>query len=382
MNEVLLNNFFSVLNSKVKFVNQVKKEYSKTLASDFNALNFWNIDENKVSQIIAFFLNPNESHGQEELYLKIFLKRFQLSFPTENLNGVEVITEKRTHNNRRIDIYITDEDSGNVIGFENKIYNWTADQYRQVDDYIDFLSGISKNKKFTLIYLAPKNKKLSEYSFNRESFETNYTSDNLKLLNYEEDLIPLIHDFAINSENDRVRSFLLDFERKLKNLYMGNSDINEKDIVKNYVIESKDNLDTSFKIFNNIPALKNELKERFYEQMMEISNELHIPIDENRNRFYLDKLGSNKIAVNFEGGGLIYGIVRNVEDPDKKTYPEIESLFTENFQVSYWWPMWRWMFQQIEYTPDFWQAVIDGSAKNTVKDFVSKISSANFKIEG
>ena len=163
---------------------------------------------------------------------------------------------------------------------------------------------------------------------------------------------------------------------------MGNSDINEKDIVKNYVIESKDNLDTSFKIFNNIPALKNELKERFYEQMMEISNELQIPIDENRNRFYLDKLGSNKIAVNFEGGGLIYGIVRNVEDPDKKTYPEIESLFPENFQVSFWWPMWRWMFQQIEYTPDFWQAVIDGSAKKTVKDFVSKISSANFKIEG
>lgn len=161
---------------------------------------------------------------------------------------------------------------------------------------------------------------------------------------------------------------------------MGNSDINEMDIVKNFITESKENLETSFKIFNNIPALKIELREKFLEQMVEISNELQIPIDENRNRFYLDKLGNNKIAISFEGGGIIYGIVRNEEDPNKKAYPEIELLFQENSQISYCWPMWRWMFQQIEYKPQFWQAIMAGSAKATVKDFITKVISADFKI--
>lgn len=125
--------------------------------------------ENKVSEIFAFFLNPNESHRQEDLYLKLFIKRFQLIFSLENFKDIEVIVEKRTHNSRRLDIYITDKDGNNVIGFENKIYEWTTDQFKQVEDYIDFLSGISKNYKFTLIYLSPKNKKVSEYSFNKEN---------------------------------------------------------------------------------------------------------------------------------------------------------------------------------------------------------------------
>lgn len=373
-------NFYNILHTKVQFVNEVKKEFSKSLASDFNSLDFWNLNENKVSEILTYFLDPSNTHGQDDLYLKIFIKKFDISFSYQNLSDIEAMVEKRTESNRRLDIFITNNRSGDTIAIENKIYEWTKDQYRQIDDYLHFLNNYSKNQNFTLFYLAPSNKQISSWSFNDEEFTKNYKKDCLRFINYEEDIIPLIHLFAINTENDRVRSFLLDFERKLKKLYMGNFDINETEIIKKSITESKNNLETSFMIFNSLPSIKNELREAFYNQMVEISNELNIHIDENRNRFYLDKLGNHKIAISFEGRGLIYGIVRSDEDPNKTTYPHIENLFTENFQVSYWWSMWRWMFQNIEYNADFWQAVLDGSAKKVVKDFIVKIIDSEVSI--
>lgn len=373
-------NFYSILNTKISFVNDVKIQFSKTLASDFNAFNFWTVNENKVSEILSFFLNPLQSHGQNDLFLRLFLSRFNIDFDQLINSDIEVVTEKRTHNNRRIDIFISIDNGINIIGIENKIYEWTKDQAGQINDYLEYLKMYSKEKKFTLFYLAPKKKVISNNSFDIDFFRETYSENCLRFITYEDDIIPLVHEFAINSENDRVRSFLLDFERKLKNMYMGNSDINEKDIVKKFVTESKENLETSFKIFNNLTAIKNDLRERFYEQMIEISHELNVQIDENRNRFIVPKLGSLKIGISFEDGGLLYGIVREDYDSIKTTYPNIEMLFNENFQVSYWWSMWRWLFKDIEYSPDFWQSIIDGSVKNEIKVFVKKIVETDIQL--
>lgn len=373
-------NFFSVLNTKVKFVNEVRKEYSKVLSSDFNSLDFWNVGENKVSEIITFFLNPHESHGHDDLYLNLFIKKFNLEFNYKKITDVKAVVEKRTHNNRRIDIFITGGYGKSTIAIENKIYTWTKDQINQIDDYLKYLDNYCGNQNFTLFYLAPKGKTLSGDSYDHELFLKKYKSECLKFINYEDDIIPLIHEFAINTENNRVQSFLLDFERKLKQLYMGNSDINETEIIKGFVIENKENLETSFKIFNNLPAIKAELKEIFFKQMVEISHELSIPINENRNRFHHSKLGPLRVAVSFESRGLIYGLVRLEQDPRKKTYPELESLFIDNFQVSEWWSMWRWMYKEIDYSAEFYQSVLDGTAKDKVKNFIITIINSDLII--
>lgn len=148
-------NYYSILHTKVQFVKNVKSEFSKSLASDFNSLDFWNINENKVSEILTFFLNPTNSHGQDDLYLNIFIKKFETSFSFENLSDVDAIVEKRTDSNRRIDIFIANKKTGDIIAIENKIYEKTKDQFKQIDDYLDFLNKYSKNQNFTLFYLAP-----------------------------------------------------------------------------------------------------------------------------------------------------------------------------------------------------------------------------------
>lgn len=75
-----LNSFFSLLKTKVEFVDKVKRNYSRTLASDFNSLDFWKVGENKVSEILTFFLNPNASHGQGDVFLKLFIDKFHIKF--------------------------------------------------------------------------------------------------------------------------------------------------------------------------------------------------------------------------------------------------------------------------------------------------------------
>lgn len=375
-----LSNYFSIFKAKIDFVNQVKKEYSKTLASDFNSLDFTYFGENKVSEILCFLLNPNEKHGQGDTFLKLFIEKFNLNFSYKDKSDINAVVEKRTHNNRRIDIFISNSSNGNVIAIENKIYNNTKDQYNQLNDYLNYLQSISLKNNFTFFYLAPQDKVISAESLDFEKTKKFIENGNFKKISYEKDIISLVHNFANSSENERVRSFILDYERKLKTLYMGNSDINETEVVKKTIIENKDNLELSFKIFNNIKNVKADLLNELTNQMIEIGHELNIEFDSKQDRFILPKLGDNKIGVSFEGGGVFWGIVRKTDDKIHRKYQQIENLFLSNYNNSYWWSLYIWQFQNIEVQPDFWISIINKSFKANLKSFIQTLQDNNFEM--
>lgn len=373
--------FYSILKTKVDFVNQVKKEYTRTLASDFNSLDFWYVGENKISEILCFLLNPNASHGQEDVFLKLFIEKFEIKFRYSNISEITVQLEKRTDDNRRLDIFLLSKLSRDVIAIENKIYLSTRDQFNQINDYLNYLSKITKDNQFTFIYLAPKDKIVSNQSYDREKSVELDLEKNMLFINYEEHIISLIHQFAISAENERVRGFILDFERKLKSLYMGNNTINDTEVIKNFILENSSNLDLSFQILNNMKAIKADLRTKFNQQMIEIGDELNILFDLNHGRFYLDKLGDNTVGFSFEGGGILYGIVRKSDSKDERRYTQIESMFDEGVMWSYWWPVYFWLFQNIENNSEFWFSINNGSAKKTIKKFILKLIQADFVIE-
>lgn len=375
-----LSAFYSILKTKVSFINQVKKHYSKVLASDFNSLDFYYVGENKVSEILCFLLNPLGSHGQEDVFLKLFLKKFEIIFEYEDLQDVSAVTEKITDNNRRIDIFLHNKKSTSLIAIENKIYSGTTDQHNQVNDYLQYILNFTREEKFTFIYLAPKGKEISNNSFNKETYDNLVRSGKVKFINYEDDIIPLIHQFAISAENDRVRAFILDYERKLKNLYMGNSELNETDIIKEYIIDNSKNIELSFQIFKNINDAKLELRALFLAQLKEISHELNIFFDEINYRYHLDKLGDNLVGISYESGGIFFGIVRKTDSKDERKFPQIEQYLNGNIQRSYWWPVYFWLFRNIETNPDFWIAVKNGEAKNTIKVFLQTLIESQFDI--
>jgi ankyrin repeat containing protein len=115
---------------------EIKKKWGKE-GKDFNFFQFiedkfWKITETKHSRILAFFLDPNEIHGQGGEFLKLFLRR--LGFDVSNFNAEkwEIYVEKDN-----IDILLQSDTISIVI--ENKS-NGAANQEHQLYRY--WVNGI------------------------------------------------------------------------------------------------------------------------------------------------------------------------------------------------------------------------------------------------
>ncbi|WP_330933874.1 PD-(D/E)XK nuclease family protein [Avibacterium paragallinarum] len=64
-------------------------------ASSFSPFQFIRNDENGLSEIIAFLLDPSQNHGQQELFLNSLLKYLKLP-EYLSYNNVSVTCEKAT----------------------------------------------------------------------------------------------------------------------------------------------------------------------------------------------------------------------------------------------------------------------------------------------
>ena len=122
-----------------KFKQTIAKWNEKEVKGEgFNLINFisriWGIGETKHSQILGFFLNPRENHGQGGLFLKLFLEK--LGFKNSNFNPKDWIVEVEQRSNGRdqIDILIQSRRLEVSIVIENKS-NGAEDQPHQLYRY-------------------------------------------------------------------------------------------------------------------------------------------------------------------------------------------------------------------------------------------------------
>lgn len=376
MTELDIKNFFSLADTKIKLTEQVKNYYGKEVAPNFNSFDFWWIDENKVSEIIAFFLNPNERHEQGDIYLRHFLNKFDLNFFRFNENDKIIVQcEFTTDNGRRIDIIIIKNSFEQVLAIENKIYVGTTDQQNQIKDYFDFLTKKAKNN-FCLIYLSPQDKIVSVDSISLEDRENYINENKLKLLTYEEQMIECLNDFGNLTQNFRVKSFLNDFEKKLRKMYMGEKNINTQQVTIDLINENVNNLEISFLVSNALQEVKRQLKLKFEQEIQEIGHELGLEVE--GIRLKPSKWTKNKISFNYESGGLLYGLTRVEPDNNKTRLPEIETILereiNERFNVSAWWPMWQFFYSNIENNEQFWLDIKNGNAKTRAKQFIKLIN--------
>ncbi len=375
MTELEIKNFFSLTETKLKLIDQVRNYYGKEIAPNFNSFDFWWIDENKVSEILAFFLNPNERHEHGDIYLKHFLKKFDLNFSFDENDKIDVQCELTTDNGRRIDIVIIKNNFEQAIAIENKIYIETPDQDNQLKDYLDFLAKKTKDN-FCLIYLSPQDKIISNDSISPEERE-NYVNDKkLKFLTYEDNMINCLNEFGNLTQNFRVKSFLKDFEKTLRRMYMGENNINTQQVVTDLINESSKNLEIAILVVDSLKEVKRQLKQKFEQQIQEIGHELELEVE--GLKLKPSKWTKHKICFNYEMGGLIYGIARFEKDDNKTRINEIESLLEneikEKFNVSAWWAMWQFFYENIDNNKQFWLDIKSGKAKERAKQFMKLIN--------
>ena len=191
------------------------------LARRFTFFYFVDLDENRMSDVFAYLLNPDETHGQGELFLREFLSDVPLEWLSESgwsrvSIGREVITSRIENWNRRIDIEIAFQiaDSWVAIAIENK--PWAGDQDQQLSDYARHLESMYGGR-FKLIYLTPNGETPSEYSIKREKREELENAGklaNASIRNWASDTGWLKRaEGEVKAE--RVRWFVSDFRKAL-----------------------------------------------------------------------------------------------------------------------------------------------------------------------
>lgn len=371
-----LENYYEILRTKFKLKKELLKHYERTLSPQFNSFYFWWrwIDENKVSEILAYFLDPKETHAQGKIFLKLFLKSVGLDYDCENC-AIEVKKEYPTDENRRIDIVVIFNKGEYVIGIENKIYENTTDQSQQIKHYSEFLEKISKNN-FTLLYLSPMKKALSEDSISSNDRDSLVRFGKLKMINYEEHIISCVHQFSLNSESDRVRAFILDFEKTLKHMYLGEKFMDDHDLIVDFALNSQ-NLETTLKVGFATGEIKRVLKDRFYSQCEDIAKKFDLktscrePYD--WFKFFPSKWNNHNICFYFEGGGLKYGICRNFWSKEKTRMNEIEEILGGRWNVSNWFLCEIYLYRNFENDANGWLDIENGKLKEQVYDFVKRI---------
>lgn len=368
-------NYFDMIQEKINQNKEAKERNKKKLAPDFNSFDFWSIDENKVSEILSFFLDPNGSHNQGDIFLKLFLDKIGKSELNKEVDDVNIIREDTIIQNRRIDITINF--SNFIIGIENKIYESTTDQINQIQDYADYLKQ-KKTDNYLLIYLAPKNKIISERSISEKNKIKLMEEKKLIQLNYEDDILGCIDSFIQVSESGRVTSFLIDFGKTLKKLLdIGDDFMDEKKVILDYAKQNNENLNLTLKIGNAVEELKKELDKEFENQLDELGKELKIEYnnkteDKNWMSFIPKNWKNYKITFSFEQKGLIYGITRNEKDKNKNRNEEIENVLGGKWEVSSGFICWKFLYKynNFEKNSNKFIKIKNKELKNEIKKLV------------
>jgi len=96
--------------------------------------------ENVCSNILKFFFDPAAEHGLGDLFLLAFFRMAGITEPPDTDN-IQVSTQQRTAAGNFIDLIIDSEEF--IIGIENKIFHWLAND---LDDYGKHLDRLGSDK--------------------------------------------------------------------------------------------------------------------------------------------------------------------------------------------------------------------------------------------
>jgi hypothetical protein len=202
-----LETFFGNLTYRLKLLNDTRTQTDIFLSTRFNVFDFIEPDENRLSEIIARMLDPNERHGQKAGFLNAFLK---VICEREGLDSAdckvkrEDLTAFIERGRRRIDIRV--ELRNFAVAIENK--PWANEQPEQIGDYVEHLQKCFK-ENFTIIFLTQDGRKPT--SLKEEVLEKLLDKGQLLTVAYPGRFKQWLEACIKECCSDKVRWFLRDF---------------------------------------------------------------------------------------------------------------------------------------------------------------------------
>ncbi|MFZ7295348.1 PD-(D/E)XK nuclease family protein [Avibacterium avium] len=340
-------------------------------ASSFSPFQFIRNDENGLSEIIAFLLDPSQNHGQQELFLNSLLKYLKLP-EYLSYNNVSVTCEKATFNNRRHDIFIEGflhNERQWIVSIENKL-RYAADQNSQLEDYWKDIN--SYRPKFScLVYLSPFKQLPSEKSINTDSWKELIQNNQAKVIGAE-DLIKWLEQTPIVAQN--IRAFCQSFIQFLKEDIMNETKENNQlldELVKNpnWVETATTLLELSDNIYEKLESiLIKQLQEKLEKSDNKIAHDnWRFNSTGVSTGFYLDKGEKYSWGIGIEFSdytyhNAYYGFWAHRDSISKENYQRLEEIFkSEGFKQTKLWLQWQYCNGNLRnWDGKIWKEVITG----------------------
>lgn len=206
--------FLSQMQFRLNILDETKREMNVYLAKDFNVFKYILPDENRISDIVSNFLDPEGDHGQGSLFLEEFFEIMERHDDVEKWRGgkVSVIREYATdaipNSQRRIDILVKFPSSPFLLGIENKPS--AMDQPAQLADYAKHLNNRSEGK-FLLVYLSGNGSEPSKESISPEELDRLKNENRFVTLSYRNQLVKWLVSCKRRCEAEKIRLFIQDF---------------------------------------------------------------------------------------------------------------------------------------------------------------------------
>ncbi len=355
--EAHLYHFFSVLREKRKAFVDNYAFFAPKLAPLFNSFQFIRPDEMKLSEILATLLNPQGNHAQGDIFLKLFFSTIDIDYPnyTNNIKvRCEVSTDWLENKSRRIDIAVTFGDHFG-IAIENK--PWASDQFQQLSDYAKQMQN-KFGENWCLIYLSGYNSNPSENSISPAQLETLEENNQYKKINFGQ-IVEWLKNCEAQCQADHVRHFLRDFIGYCENEFLGEIDMVDANLIKDFALKSE-NLELALVVGQQMTAIKEELLKKFVTDL-EAQFKVALPdwefkLDKNFSywsckwkpiKFHKPEWKSYYLAIGFEQNqcnGLIFGIRKEddkIPDLPADTLKNLNEKLKKPGLKS---PMWPWYF--------------------------------------
>ena len=369
-----------ILLENISKLSKKHEQLAKVSGSNYNVFNVINITTNEVrlhSKFISELLNPEGSHGQRDIFLQLFIEKFNISMNTRSakVKDEKYIGKKTETEGGFLDIYITDNRANTII-IENKIY--APDQENQLLRYFNF-------NKDNILYLTLFGDEPSKNSYGNLEIDKDF-----KLLSYKNDIIEWLIDCRKEAvEYPLLREGISHYINLIKILTGQSSNHIMNTEIRDYITSSSENLKNASLIEKSMINAKIKIQWNFWKELKEqlIKNKIELVENKSvkwqnvsnyykksRNRDIYFGLWSkifekDEITIHFgiEIENEIYfgfTIERNGKggislDEKNKEYREITLNINENYTSSKHWLGWRNLDNRLDFRAFNSKAIFD-----------------------
>ncbi|MDF2431733.1 MAG: hypothetical protein JWP44_1364 [Mucilaginibacter sp.] len=367
--------FQSLLN-QVNAITDRYKKINELTGENLNVFRILKLESSEVrmhSAFIAELLKPNGSHGQKDIFLKLFVNAFCFKDNLIDLSSCKVkveesigtISDDRTQGGR-IDIVITDKHYRKII-IENKIY--AGDQDNQLTRYHNYSDNAD------IIYLTLDGKLPSNGSKGEMEEGKHY-----KCYSYKRDILKWLElcrkEVAIYPI---VREALTHYINLIK--YLTNQTLN-KNMQDELSDLLKSNLEASFAIYDNLDKACDKISNDFGKLIENECKEIGlkcvygISFEKNYSGIWICRPEWRYFNIGFQfqnyDKDLVYGIIAK-KNPKDFQIPEsikdkIRTLPNNTPKNNIWWSWFKRIEEPYNDWSKFqaWKAILDNRMRENI----------------